>query len=52
MRASIWTAARSVLRLELLPFYRNLGFSETGTEEFQPSRQQKGGEKMPLNRNV
>jgi ribosomal protein S18 acetylase RimI-like enzyme len=26
------------LRPELLPFYRNLGYSETGTGEFQPTR--------------
>ena len=30
------------LRPELLPFYRNLGYQETGTEEFQPSRPLKG----------
>ncbi|MFZ0293667.1 MAG: GNAT family N-acetyltransferase [Candidatus Sulfotelmatobacter sp.] len=26
------------LRTELLPFYRSLGYSETGTEEFHPPR--------------
>ncbi len=31
------------LRPELLPFYRNLGYSETGIEEFLPSRPLKGG---------
>ena len=31
------------LRPELLPFYRNLGYSETGTEEFQPTRPLKPG---------
>jgi predicted N-acetyltransferase YhbS len=40
------------LRLKLLPFYRNLGYSETGTEEFQPSRPLKDGVKMPLSCNV
>ncbi len=36
------------LRPELLPFYRNFGFSETRTEEFQLSRPLKDGAKMPL----
>jgi ribosomal protein S18 acetylase RimI-like enzyme len=30
------------LRPELLPFYRNLGYQETGTEDFRPSRPLKG----------
>ncbi len=30
------------LRPELLPFYRNLGYQETGTEGFRPSRPLKG----------
>jgi ribosomal protein S18 acetylase RimI-like enzyme len=30
------------LRPELLPFYRNLGYQETGTEEFRPSRPLQG----------
>jgi hypothetical protein len=40
------------LPLELLPFYRNLGYSETGAEEFQPSLPLKDGVKMRLSRNV
>jgi hypothetical protein len=31
------------LRPELLPFYRNLGYSETGTEDFHPTRPLKAG---------
>ncbi|MFZ0199925.1 MAG: GNAT family N-acetyltransferase [Candidatus Sulfotelmatobacter sp.] len=31
------------LRPELLPLYRNLGYSEIGTEEFHPTRPLKGG---------
>ncbi|MBZ5667759.1 MAG: GNAT family N-acetyltransferase [Acidobacteriia bacterium] len=31
------------LRPELPPFYRRLGYTETGTEEFHPSRPLKGG---------
>jgi GNAT superfamily N-acetyltransferase len=31
------------LRPELPPFYRKLGYAETGTEEFRPSRPLKGG---------
>ncbi len=31
------------LRPELLPFYRRLGYTETGTEEFHPSRPLKPG---------
>jgi ribosomal protein S18 acetylase RimI-like enzyme len=30
------------LRPELLPFYRSLGYSESGTEEFHPPRRLKG----------
>jgi ribosomal protein S18 acetylase RimI-like enzyme len=33
------------LRAELVPFYRKLGYAETGTEEFQPSRPLKPGVK-------
>ncbi len=31
------------LRAELLPFYRKLGYAETGTEEFHPGRPMKDG---------
>lgn len=31
------------LRPELLPFYHRLGYSETGTEEFRPSRPMRAG---------
>jgi GNAT superfamily N-acetyltransferase len=31
------------LRPELLPFYRNLGYAETGTEDFHPTRPLKAG---------
>ncbi len=31
------------LRPELLPFYRNLGYSESGTADFHPSRPLKAG---------
>ena len=31
------------LRPELLPFYRKLGYMETGSEEFRPSRPSKAG---------
>lgn len=31
------------LRLELLPFYRKLGYVETSTEEFRPDRPLKSG---------
>jgi ribosomal protein S18 acetylase RimI-like enzyme len=31
------------LRAELVPFYRRLGYAETGTEEFHPSRPLKPG---------
>ena len=33
------------LRPELPPFYRKFGYTETGTEEFTPSRPLKGGVK-------
>jgi ribosomal protein S18 acetylase RimI-like enzyme len=33
------------LRPELLPFYRRLGYSETGTEDFRPTRPLKAGAK-------
>jgi ribosomal protein S18 acetylase RimI-like enzyme len=33
------------LRLELLPFYSKLGYTQTGTEEFLPSRPLKAGVK-------
>jgi GNAT superfamily N-acetyltransferase len=31
------------LRPELLPFYHRLGYTETGTEEFRPSRSMRAG---------
>jgi ribosomal protein S18 acetylase RimI-like enzyme len=36
------------LRPELLPFYRSLGYSETGTEDFHPTRPLKAGAKCHL----